>query len=182
MKVEETELPGVLVIEPEVFADERGHFLEIYRSDRYRALGLPDLSAQDNVSFSRRGVLRGLHLQHPRGQAKLCHVLQGEVFDVAVDLRRSSSHFGKWMGLRLSAEGHRQLFVPAGFAHGFCVLSETALFSYRCSEPYVREQELAIRWNDPQLAIRWPVREPLLSPRDATAPLLAEIAPETLPG
>ena len=175
MKVEETSLPGVLLIEPRLFDDERGWFLESWQSERYIAAGLPELSVQDNLSFSRRGVLRGLHLQHPQAQAKLCQVVAGEVFDVAVDVRPDSPGFGRWLGMRLSGETHQQLFIPEGFAHGFVVLSETALFSYRCSTAYAPEHEHTIRWDDPELAIDWQIEEPIVSAKDRAGQTLAEI-------
>jgi dTDP-4-dehydrorhamnose 3,5-epimerase len=181
MKVTELDLPGVKLIEPKVFRDDRGHFLESYREARYREAGIPDRFVQDNLSYSSRGVLRGLHLQHPRGQAKLVSVLHGEVFDVAVDVRVGSETFGRWTGHRLSADNARQMYVPAGFAHGFLVLSETALFAYKCSDEYVPEAELSIRWDDPAIGIEWPLAEPTLSPKDADAPLLEDVAPDRLP-
>jgi len=181
MKVLDTDLPGVQLIEPKVFEDGRGYFLETFRAARYGAAGLPEVFPQDNVSFSRHGVLRGLHLQNPKGQAKLISVLAGEVFDVAVDLRHGSPHFGRWVGVNLSEENKRQLFIPKGFAHGYCVLSETALFAYKCSAPYDPDCELALRWSDPTIGIAWPLAEPQLSPRDAAAPFLAEIPAERLP-
>ena len=181
MTVEETALEGVLLIELDRFGDDRGWFLESWRSERYAAEGLPDLSAQDNLSFSQHGVLRGLHLQSPRAQAKLCQVLRGEVFDVAVDVRPGSARFGHWVGVTLSGERTRQLFVPEGFAHGFCVLSPDALFAYKCSQPYDRDCQLTIRWDDPDLAIDWPIERPRLSVQDASAPRLAEIDPAGLP-
>jgi len=182
VKISETSLPGVLLIEPQVFGDERGFLMETYRAERYADAGLPDMGAQDNLSFSRRGVLRGLHLQHPRGQAKLCSVLAGEVWDVAVDVRPSSAHFKQWVGVTLSSENRHQLYIPQGFAHGFCALSETALFAYKCSDRYDPDSELSIRWDDPDIGIEWPVGQPELSPRDAAAPRLAELGEGRLPG
>ena len=178
MNVQETSLAGVLLIEPRVFGDERGWLLESWRAQRYAEAGLPDLTVQDNLSFSRRGVLRGLHLQHPQAQAKLCQVLAGEVFDVAVDVRPESSTFRRWLGVGLSGETPQQLFIPEGFAHGFVVLSETALFGYRCSAAYAPEQEHTIRWDDPELAIDWPIEEPIVSAKDRAGATLAEIAHE----
>ncbi len=176
MKVEETSLPGVLLIEPRLFHDDRGWFLESWRDQRYAEAGLADLTVQDNLSFSRRGVLRGLHLQHPQAQAKLCQVLAGEVFDVAVDVRPASPEFGRWLGVRLSGETPQQLFIPEGFAHGFVVLSDTALFSYRCSAAYAPDHEHTIRWDDPELAIDWPIEEPIVSAKDRDGATLAQIA------
>jgi dTDP-4-dehydrorhamnose 3,5-epimerase len=181
MRVEETGLPGVLVLVPDVHEDERGHFLETYRADRCAEAGLPGTFPQDNLSFSRAAVLRGLHLQWPRAQGKLIHVLEGEVFDVAVDLRRDSPAFGRWEGHLLSARNRRQIWIPPGFAHGFVVTAPQALLSYKCTDVYLRECELAVRWDDPDLGIDWPVAEPVLSPRDAAAPLLRDIPPDRLP-
>jgi len=181
MRVLETELPGVRVVEPKVFGDERGYFLETFQAARYGAAGLLEVVSQDNLSSSQSGVLRGLHLQNPNGQAKLVSVLAGEVFDVAVDVRLGSPQFGRWVGFPLSAENKRQVFIPEGFAHGFCVLSETALFAYKCSTPYDPDSEITLRWSDPAIGIVWPVAAPLLSPRDAAAPLLTEIPAERLP-
>ena len=180
MRIEETSLPGVLLIEPQVFADGRGFFMETWRRERYAEAGLPDLSAQDNLSCSRRGVLRGLHLQSPRAQAKLCQVLEGEVYDVVVDVRRGSPHFGRWLGVKLSSDPCRQLFIPEGFAHGFCVLSERALFAYKCSDLHDPDAEITIRWDDPELAIDWPVEAPRVSDKDAAGLRLAELG-ERLP-
>jgi dTDP-4-dehydrorhamnose 3,5-epimerase len=181
VKLARTELPGVLLLEPAVAGDARGSFMETYRAERYRELGLSDLSAQDNLSHSRRGVLRGLHLQNPHAQAKLCQVLVGEIYDVVVDLRRGSPAFGRWQGFRLSADQPQQLYVPEGVAHGFCVVSEEALFYYKCSERYEPSAELVLRWDDPELAIDWPVAEPLLSARDAAGALLRELPLARLP-
>ncbi len=181
MKVEQTTLPGVLVIEPEVFGDSRGFLLETWRDSRYRAAGVDVAFCQDNLSRSRRGVLRGLHLQHPTWQAKLVWVLEGEVFDVAVDVRVGSPTFGAWYGATLSAENKRQLFVPEGFAHGFCVASETALFAYKCSRDYAPDDELSVLWNDPEIGVEWPLPDPLLSDKDRDAPRLSQIDPTQLP-
>lgn len=176
MKVIETELPGVLLIEPVVHRDARGFFLETWQEARYRAAGIDAHFVQDNHSCSARGTLRGLHAQlgaHP--QAKLVRCVRGEIFDVAVDLRRGSPTFGRWTGAVLSAENVRQLYIPVGFAHGFCVTSETAEVEYKCSAPWSRDDEIALRWDDPAVGVRWPVETPLLSPRDAAAPTLAEL-------
>ena len=181
MKVEETSLPGVLLIEPRVFGDERGYFLETFRAERYQAVGIAGPFVQDNLSFSRGPVLRGLHLQHPRAQGKLVSVLAGEVFDVAVDVRPGSLGFGCWTGVLLSGENKRQLYIPPGFAHGFCALSETVLFAYKCTDVYVPETEITVRWDDPEIGIAWPVAEPILSARDAAAPCLREIDANRLP-
>jgi dTDP-4-dehydrorhamnose 3,5-epimerase len=180
MKVLTCDIAGLLVIEPKVHGDARGFFLETWNRRRYREAGLEADFLQDNVSFSRRGILRGLHFQNPKPQGKLLQVLQGEVFDVAVDIRRRSPTFGKWYGLVLSAENKRQFYIPAGFAHGFVVLSETALFHYKCTEFYSPTDELTIRWNDPDIGIGWPLKEPLLSERDAKGLRLSEVPPERL--
>jgi len=181
MKVHTTSLEGVLVVEPDVFADPRGFFMETYREERYQAAGVPDRFVQDNLSRSQRGVLRGLHFQNPNAQSKLVWVLEGEVFDVAVDLRLGSPTFAQWFGLELSGVNKRQLYVPAGFAHGFCVVSNEALFAYKCSAAYAPESERSVRWDDPRIGIDWPIREPSLSAKDAAAPTLAEFPEEWLP-
>lgn len=181
MKVEKTKLPGVLKITPDVFEDQRGSFFESFRAERYEAHGIPGPFAQDSVSHSRHGVLRGLHFQWPSAQGKLVFVLQGEVFDVAVDVRQVSPTFRQWAGHRLSAENRTQLWIPQGFAHGFCVLSDTALFAYKCTTPYDAGSEMAIRWDDPDLGIDWPIRTPMLSKKDVAAPRLREIDPRRLP-
>lgn len=175
MTVQETELDGVLIIKPRVFRDERGHFLETWNRERYAGHGLPAEFAQDNVSRSRRGVLRGLHFQNPSAQGKLVSVLHGAVFDVAVDLRVDSPTFRRWIGVELSMENARQLWIPEGFAHGFQVLSDDAIFSYKCTRVYSPDHERALRWDDPEIAIEWPIASPLLSTKDATAPLLREL-------
>jgi len=181
LKVTETELPGVLVIEPQVFGDSRGFFMETYNVERYRAAGIPGWFVQDNLSSSRRGVLRGLHFQNPHGQDKLVQVLDGEVFDVAVDIRVGSPTYGRWVGTRLSGENRHQFYVPAGFAHGFCTLSDHALFMYKCTELYRPEAEGAILWSDPEIGIHWPIENPLLSAKDKAAPRLCDIKPDSLP-
>ncbi|CAN5806757.1 dTDP-4-dehydrorhamnose 3,5-epimerase [soil metagenome] len=181
MNVIETPLPGVLLLEPKVFRDDRGYFLETWNQGRYVELGLPGRFVQDNLSFSKRGILRGLHYQHPRAQGKLVSVAQGEVFDVAVDIRAGSPTFGKWFGALLSAENARQFYIPEGFAHGFVVISDSALFSYKCTEFYQPREEGSIVWNDPEIGIQWPVETPTLSPKDADAPRLLDIPPDRLP-
>jgi dTDP-4-dehydrorhamnose 3,5-epimerase len=181
MKVTRTKLQGVFVIDPDVFADARGYFLETWAYRRYTDVGLPSIFVQDNLSRSAQGILRGLHLQHPHGQGKLVHVIHGEVFDVAVDVRVGSPTFGQWLGTTLSGDNHRQVYIPPGFAHGFCVVSEYALFAYRCTEAYHRETELGIIWNDPELGIAWPIAEPQLSAKDAVFPRLSEIPKDRLP-
>ncbi len=181
MKVAETGLPGVLAIEPEIYSDGRGYFLETFHAGRYRAAGLPAAFVQDNVSFSKGRVLRGLHLQHPNGQAKLVYAVEGEIFDVAVDVRDGSPHFGQWAGEALSAANGRQLYIPEGFAHGFCVLSSQARVAYKCTAPYEAACELSVAWNDPDIGIAWPVSEPVLSQKDAAAPRLRDIERARLP-
>lgn len=180
MKVISGELPGLLIIEPDIYGDARGHFLETYNLDRYMQVGITTEFVQDNVSFSRRGVLRGLHFQNPTPQGKLVCVLMGEVYDVVVDVRRSSPTFGRWQGVRLNGESKRQCYVPPGFAHGFQVLSEEALFHYKCTAPYAPGCEHAVRWDDPDLGISWPLPEPVLSPKDAKAPRLRDLPPDCL--
>jgi dTDP-4-dehydrorhamnose 3,5-epimerase len=174
MKVTETTLPGVLLIEPKVFGDDRGFFYETYHARRYEAAGIPAHFVQDNLSRSSQGTLRGLHFQEPNPQGKLVQVLRGSVFDVAVDVRRSSPNFGRWVAVELSETNRRQLWVPPGFAHGFCVTSESADFLYKCTALYSPEAERGIAWDDPALGIDWPVRKPLLSAKDAAAPVLPE--------
>ena len=181
MKVLKTELPGVLLVEPEVFNDARGFFVEVFRTDRYAAVGIPGPFVQDNLSSSVTNVLRGLHFQNPNAQAKLVFAAEGEIFDVAVDVRLGSPHFGRWTGARLSGANGRQLFIPEGFAHGFCVLSEHARIVYKCSAPYDRASEISIVWNDPDIGIDWPIRVPIVSPKDAAAPRLRDIDRARLP-
>jgi dTDP-4-dehydrorhamnose 3,5-epimerase len=175
MRVLPTDLPGVLLIEPDVFRDSRGYFLETFHERKYRDAGIPCSFVQDNQSRSVRGTLRGLHAQLKKPQAKLVRVLQGEIFDVAVDIRPRSPTFGKWTSATLSAESFRQMFIPAGFAHGFCVLSDFAEVEYKCSDFYDRSDEIGFRWDDPAVGIAWPIDRPLLSDRDATLPTLAEL-------
>jgi dTDP-4-dehydrorhamnose 3,5-epimerase len=181
VKVTATPLEGVVIVEPRFFGDHRGFFMETYHQNRYKEAGIPVSFVQDNISFSVQGTLRGLHYQHPHGQAKLVQVLQGEIYDVAVDIRHGSPDFGCWTGVTLSADNQRQLYIPEGFAHGFCVLSETALFAYKCSDFYAPEAERGICWNDPDLGIEWPVADPVLSDRDRTYHQLKEIAVAHLP-
>jgi dTDP-4-dehydrorhamnose 3,5-epimerase len=181
VKVTETPLPGVLRVEPVVFGDARGFFMESYSAQRYAEAGIAEPFVQDNVSRSARGVLRGLHYQHPHGQAKLVQVLLGEVFDVAVDIRVDSPTFGKWVGQHLSGENRRQLFIPAGFAHGFLVTSDEVLFHYKCTDYYRPEADRVVRWDDPAIGIEWPTRDVVLSAKDRDAPLLAAVARDELP-
>lgn len=179
--VEATAIPGVQLIAPAVHGDARGYLFEAWRADRYAALGLPDRFVQDNVSRSSRGVLRGLHVQYPYPQGKLVQVLDGEVFDVAVDVRVGSPAFGQWVGYHLSGENHRQLYIPPGVAHGFCTLSESVLLSYKCTEFYHPETEFTIAWNDPAIGVAWPLTDPVLSMRDQAARRLGELTAQ-LPG
>ncbi len=181
MKVLPTELDGVLIVEPKIFDDQRGFFYECFHKQRYRDAGIDVEFVQDNISFSVRHTLRGLHYQYPKAQAKLVQVLQGEIFDVAVDIRRGSPTFGRWAGVVLSEKNRRQFFLPEGFAHGFCVLSATALFVYKCSAYYAPQDEGGICWNDPDLKISWPVREPILSERDRNFTPLNGVAAHRLP-
>ena len=180
MKVTPCEIPDLLILEPDVFGDARGWFMETWNERRYREAGIRGPFVQDNLSLSRRGILRGLHFQNPSAQGKLVSALQGEVFDVAVDLRRSSPTFRRWHGVHLSAENKRQFYVPPGFAHGFVVLSETALFHYKCTDFYAPQHEATIRWDDPDLAIAWPIKDPVLSDKDAQALRLCDLPPERL--
>ena len=175
MKFLPTALPAVILVEPDVYRDGRGFFLETYHAAKYRAAGITSPFVQDNHSRSTRGTLRGLHAQRQHAQAKLVRVLQGEVFDVAVDIRRGSPTFLRWVGVTLSAENARQLYVPVGFAHGFCVLSDSAEVEYKCSDFYDPSDELRILWNDPAIGVAWPVDTPILSAKDAGAQRLAEI-------
>jgi dTDP-4-dehydrorhamnose 3,5-epimerase len=175
VKVLPAEIPGVLIIEPKVFGDERGFFLETFHAKRYADAGIPGPFVQDNYSRSVKGTLRGLHFQEPQPQGKLVQVVAGAVFDVAVDIRKGSPTFGKWVGVELSAESKRQLWIPPGFAHGFYVLSESADFQYKCTTLYAPEHDRGIAWNDPELAISWPLSgEPKLSAKDGAAPRLKD--------
>jgi dTDP-4-dehydrorhamnose 3,5-epimerase len=175
VRFEPTELPEVVVIEPTVHRDARGFFVETYHAEKYRSGGIDAVFVQDNHSRSTEGTLRGLHLQLRRPQGKLVRVIAGEIFDVAVDVRRGSPTFGRWVGVTLSGENFRQCYIPPGFAHGFCVLTPAAEVEYKCTELYDPADEVGVVWNDPDVAIRWPVEHPLLSPRDARLPRLAEL-------
>jgi len=181
MKVQTTRIPGLLIVEPAVHGDERGFFMESYSRDRYAEAGLPSEFVQDNLSLSTKGTLRGLHLQHPTGQGKLCFVLEGEVFDVAVDVRVGSPTFGRWEGVVLSAENKRQFYIPPGFAHGFYVVSERALFSYKCTSLWTANEEIGISWDDPRIGIEWPTQSPGLSEKDRQNPRLEDIPVDRLP-
>jgi dTDP-4-dehydrorhamnose 3,5-epimerase len=170
-----TTLEGVIGIEPKAFGDERGYFKELFHRDKYCELGIDAVFVQDNVSFSKRGVIRGLHQQLPNMQAKLISVLEGAVFDVAVDVRLGSPTFGQWFGTELSSENHRQLFIPEGFFHGFCVLSDHALVTYKCSRLYDPKGDTAILYNDPEIGVAWPEMEHVLSAKDLQAKRLSDI-------
>ena len=172
---EDTILEGLLVVVPRVFKDSRGFFMETYSKPAYTDAGIRDEFVQDNVSFSRKGVVRGLHFQNPNAQGKLVYVLQGEVFDVAVDIRKNSSTFGRWHGEYLSSANFRQLWIPEGFAHGFCVVSDSALLAYKCTNVYAPQNEGTIRWDDPDIGIDWPAISPEISEKDAAAPFLSHI-------
>ena len=175
MRFVPTELPGVLVVEPDVHKDGRGFFLETYHLEKYRGGGIEGPFVQDNHSRSARGTLRGLHAQVRRPQGKLVRAVDGEMFDVAVDIRRGSPTFKRWVGLHLSGENFRQLYIPPGFAHGFCVLSETVQVEYKCTGFYDPADEITIAWNDPEIGIGWAIDRPNLSAKDAAAPRLAEV-------
>ena len=180
MIVTETDLPGVLVIEPKVYGDERGFFMETFQVERHAEIGIPDPFVQDNLSFSGYGILRGLHFQNPHAQGKLVYVLRGTVYDVIVDIRTNSPTYGRWFGFELSADNKRQIWVPPGLAHGFCVTSEMALFAYKCTDYYKPDCEMTIRWDDPDIGIQWPVKQPTLSTKDAAAPSLVQIPRDRL--
>ena len=181
MKIIETDLPGCVVVEPQVFGDARGFFYESFNQDKLAAHGLNPRFVQGNVSSSARGVLRGLHYQWPNPQGKYVSVVEGEVWDVAVDIRRGSPHFGRWTAVLLSAENKRHFWIPEGFAHGFVTLSERAVFSYLCTATYDAAGDASIAWNDAQLAIDWPVTQVALSDKDARAPFLEDVAEDRLP-
>jgi dTDP-4-dehydrorhamnose 3,5-epimerase len=174
MTFTETKLPGVIVVEPRVFRDDRGFFLESYQRERYLNAGISGEFVQDNHSYSSRGTLRGLHAQGRRPQGKLVRVVDGEVFDVAVDVRPDSAHFGRWVGVTLSADNFQQLYIPPGFAHGFCVLSEIAQFEYKCTDYYDPGGEVSISWDDADIGIEWPIQEPVLSAKDEAGVSLSE--------
>lgn len=182
MKVTKGKLPGVKHIQPDVYGDERGFFMETFNRRRYAEIGIDVEMQQANVSKSVYGVLRGLHYQWPNPQGKLVYVLSGTVFDVAVDIRPGSPTFGHWEHAVLSADKHNQFYVPPGFAHGFCVTSESALFAYACTTLYDAQADAGIAWDDPQIGIQWPVDQPQLSPKDLKAPRLGDVAPSRLPG
>lgn len=175
MKFLPTELPGVIIIEPLVHRDERGFFLESYHERKFREGGIDATFVQDNHSLSKQGTLRGLHAQRRSPQGKLIRVLSGEIFDVAVDIRRGSASFKRWAGAVLSAENFRQLYIPPGFAHGFCVTSESAEVAYKCTTLYDAADEIGVAWNDPEIGIRWPIKNPIVSDKDRALPPLTTI-------
>jgi dTDP-4-dehydrorhamnose 3,5-epimerase len=169
------EIPDIVLVEPQVFEDGRGFFMEVYKGSDFSSNGISDVFVQDNYSYSVRGVLRGLHYQkYPRAQAKLVMVLKGEIFDVAVDIRRGSPNYSRWVGVKLSSKKNRMLYIPVGFAHGFCVLSDEADVLYKVTEEYTPELDRGIIWNDPSIGIHWPIEEPIVSPKDARLPALRE--------
>lgn len=181
MQVIKTELAGLLIIEPRVFSDSRGFFYESFQAERYQQHGIPTQFVQDNISHSEKNVVRGLHYQLERPQGKLVMVTYGAVLDIAVDIRRESTTFGKFVCVELNEENHRQLYIPPGFAHGFCVLSETAGFLYKCTDYYHPPSERGICWNDPDLQIPWPIKNPVLSGKDLEYPTLKQIDQSQLP-
>jgi dTDP-4-dehydrorhamnose 3,5-epimerase len=174
VKVTPTPLSGLLVLEPRIFKDDRGYFVETYQQERYREAGITQPFVQDNTSHSIKDTLRGMHFQQPRAQGKLVSCTRGAIWDAVIDVRQGSPTFGKWFGVELSAATARQLWVPTGFAHGFCVLSDTADVTYKCTDYYAPGTERAVLWNDPDVGIAWPVKSPLLSPKDAVAPRLKD--------
>lgn len=180
MNVAPGQLDGLLVVEPKVFGDARGFFMEIWNLGKYRDAGIRAPFVQDNISVSGRGALRGLHFQNPNAQGKLVSVLEGAVLDVVVDIRLRSASFGKWEAVRLSSENKRQFYIPPGFAHGFLVLSDSAMFHYKCTEFYSPKDELTIRWNDPELGIDWPIAAPIVSEKDSQGLLLKEVPRDRL--
>ena len=181
MKVTKTKLNCALVFEPKVFGDNRGFFMETWNQQRYKDAGLDVNFVQSNLSKSSKGVLRGLHFQNPNPQGKLVQILTGEVFDVAVDIRQGSPTFGQWHGEILTGDNHKQFYIPEGFAHGFCVLSDTAIFSYMCTNLYSPTDEISLMWNDASIAIDWPINNPSLSDKDKSAFRLDEIPKHKLP-
>lgn len=181
MKAFDTALPEVKIFEPRVFSDSRGYFFETWNASRYADFGIPNRFVQDNISYSTQNVVRGLHFQDPNSQGKLISVLNGEVFDVAVDIRPDSPTFKKWVGVTLSAENHRQLWIPVGFAHGFAVLSSSTLVSYKTTAHYSPEDEQTLIWNDPEIGISWPIKNPIVSQKDRQGLTLREISLDKLP-
>lgn len=181
MKVTPLEIPEVLLLTPRIFPDDRGHFLETFSTRSFPEQDPPVTFVQDNVSFSSKGTLRGLHLQHPHGQGKLVMAVTGAILDVAVDVRRGSPTFGQWVAAELNDDKREQLYIPPGFAHGFCVLSETAHVHYKCTDLYDPSCEQGIRFDDPDIGVNWPVSAPKLSPKDSAAPFLKDVPAEKLP-
>lgn len=174
MQVRPTNIPDVVIIEPDVHRDPRGYFVETYHEQRYRDAGVPGSFVQDNESRSVRGVLRGLHAQRRHAQGKLVRVIAGEIYDVAVDVRPHAPTYGQWAGVTLSAENFLQIYVPPGFVHGFCVTSEQAIIAYKCTTLYDRDDEVGVVWNDPDLGIVWPIAEPTVSEKDVSLPRLCD--------
>jgi dTDP-4-dehydrorhamnose 3,5-epimerase len=181
MKLLPTAIPEVIEIEPDIYSDRRGFLMETYQKERYEHCGILTSFVQDNLSYSVQGTLRGLHYQNPHCQTKLVQVLKGEIFDAVVDIRQGSPSFGRWVGVQLSEKDMHQLFIPEGFAHGFCVLSEMALVYYKCSDFYWPQCEGGVVWSDPDLNINWPVRNPLISDKDSRYPFLRDVPVEHLP-
>ena len=181
MNIIQTKIQDILIVQPDIFGDNRGFFMESWHKQRYIDAGITSDFVQDNISFSTFGILRGLHFQYKNAQAKLVQVLKGEVYDVAVDIRRGSPTFGQYVSVILSGENKKQMFIPKGFAHGFCVLSENALFMYKCSDYYNAQNEAGIFWSDSDIAIDWPVKEPCLSEKDIKYPKLKDIQAKILP-
>ena len=181
MKTINTHIPSVIIFEPQKFEDNRGYFIETFQQQRYQAMGIHEHFVQDNLSRSKQGVLRGLHFQHPNAQGKLVRVTRGQVFDVAVDIRRNSPTFAKAVTVLLDDQNHRQMYIPPGFAHGFCVLSEWADFHYKCTAYYQQGTEHGLLWNTPEFNIEWPITTPLLSIKDQKHPTLSNISPDHLP-
>lgn len=181
MKFERTDLPEVAIIRPAVYSDARGYFMELYHKNKFMKANIDDVIVQVNLSASRYGVLRGLHYQHPKGQGKLVIVAQGSIYDVAVDIRRGSPRFGKWVGFELSDDNKKQVWIPPGFAHGICVLSDSATIIYKCTELYYPDHEHSILWNDPQLNITWPIDNPTVSDKDNSGKFLRDIDVLNLP-
>jgi dTDP-4-dehydrorhamnose 3,5-epimerase len=180
MQSVECEIPGVLFIEPRIFGDSRGWFTEVWNKEKYEQAGIKDRFVQDNISYSKQGTLRGLHYQKPHTQGKLVFVLQGEVLDVVVDLRTKSPTFKKWKTFKLTGDKKEQLYIPEGLAHGFCVLSDEAVFQYKCTDKYSPNDEKGIRWDDPELLIPWPVNDPLVSDKDSKWPFMSALHDEDI--
>jgi dTDP-4-dehydrorhamnose 3,5-epimerase len=181
MKLITTPLKAVVIVEPDVFEDSRGLFMEVFHQKKYNDLGIDRIFVQDNLSYSIQGTLRGLHYQLNPGQGKLIQVIRGEIIDVAVDIRKGSPMFGQWISVSLSSNNRRQIYIPEGFAHGFCVISENADVMYKCTDFYAPCNERGIVWSDPDIAIDWPVKNPILSPKDRSYPLLRDVSSDNLP-